>query len=359
MLQIVRYSPFWVTMALVCGCSSEQSPELIFEDVTVVSETPYDVHVGETQKIELATIGCTDFTVKNDKLLVTTSNKEGLVDVYNWPEMEFKGSFIQIGNGPLEVYNQLFTNDFSYYTQDDDLHVNFYDGYTSAIDWNVDESVRNQKISMVKSKINLPVEDGGVISYSYLGGNDCLYRHISDDATSQIRVLSLAGGESSNEYIDHLNSVSIPKIKDSFLFNIMSTYTRVNKERNLVVEVPLFMNHINIYGIRGKSFAKSIRIGEKVESVKKLFNEGATGMQLVFYDARAYDDFFGVVYKDKYDLKALPVIYFFNWDGDPLCSVKMDRNINFFDIDFVHEKLLVFDSTTESLFACDFRLPNN
>lgn len=350
LVHILSVSVFW-------GCASNATDEMMFEDVSVVTEAPVEISIAGMQKVDLTAVGGTDFAIKDEYLLLTTSDANGLIAIYSFPDMEFIGSFVKKGNGPNECHNQLFTNDFSFYHKDGELHINFVDDNSMLFDFNVDESAANQVTFLTRTGAKLPAQS--CISYSFLGEADYMYKYISDDGAAQIRVLSESGVESSNEYMDTLNAASIPVKGDGFLFNILSTYTRVNPEKNLVLEVPLMMNHINIYGIRGNCFSRTIRIGQNVESIEKLWREGMAGMKLVFLDARVYDDYIGVVFKDKYaEGDSFPIIYFFDWQGVPLCSVRMDRNITAFDLDQDGHRLFVFDSATESLYCGNFNLEN-
>lgn len=140
--------------------------------------------------------------------------------------------------------------------------------------------------------------------------------------------------------------------------NILSTITKFNPDRNIVIEMPVILNYINMYSLDG-TFTRTLCIGDKVDDIEDIQDKKLWERIYTFNDIATFPDFWGVVYINEdaktYQTgrKKLPCIYLFDWEGKPLAELKLKHFITTFDIDLRNRTLYTFDLEDEVLHKYD------
>ena len=155
--------------------------------------------------------------------------------------------------------------------------------------------------------------------------------------------------------VECLNSAYLLPSSD---FNLLSADMGYSRDNNRIIEVPIALNYINIYSPDGAS-RKTICIGKKIYTLKWLQGLERAEVPYTFSQLQIYDDFFAVMYLGEtewsYQLgrTEIPHIYCFDYEGNPLADILVDRQVTGFDFDFAGRGLYVNDLITESFWRYD------
>lgn len=160
---------------------------------------------------------------------------------------------------------------------------------------------------------------------------------------------------------ESMNKLSETILSEGSDINTLGMFLTTNPKGDIVVEVPLYLNYINVYSLYDTSLAKTICIGEdlvEVQSIEKLkFNEKDS----YFKGVTAFDEFFGVSYiKARLEQfnndEIIPTeIMFFDWKGKTLKSIVVNEKYNFFTMDKKREKLYTVNYGTEEVREYDVK----
>jgi hypothetical protein len=176
---------------------------------------------------------------------------------------------------------------------------------------------------------------------------------IGENVTGQERVLLKNGIRSIPPVFKKLNRASI--VMPGGDINILGTLTGYNEESGRLVEMPIYLNYINIYTPDG-SFAKTICTGRELDNINDILQLNIAKRIYRHASLCVYDKMFGILKIDEdygtYETqrKKLPSIQIFTMNGEPLVEFKLDRFATSFDIDFNNGFLYTYDQMTEDFF---------
>ena len=186
----------------------------------------------------------------------------------------------------------------------------------------------------------------------YVNDSTFICRNVSADASGQERYLLASGRRETTGAMDKLNSLSIPVKGDGYMFNILSSFSRYNKDRDVVVEASLMLNTIYLYSL-DRQFERTICYGSRVDNINDVFQKGLTGLRETFTRLTIYDDFFAVMYdggkmyEELNFLKSNPEILVFDWNGNPVAKLDLPFPADVFDIDVSSGTLYTLDRERE------------
>ena len=126
----------------------------------------------------------------------------------------------------------------------------------------------------------------------------------------------------------------------------------------MVVEISSTLNHINLYSFDG-SKTRTICVGKKLDNIDELQVLPKWKMPYSYMNLRVYPHFFGALFlgvtKKTFQTKRvhMPKIQLFDWNGNPLAEILLDRQATSFDIDFVNGNLYILDGQTEEFYRYD------
>jgi hypothetical protein len=219
---------------------------------------------------------------------------------------------------------------------------------------NIDESVKNQKLSMYTLNDSLPKS---ISNFVMIDSSYYFCKEISGTDRQQIRYLSEAGEKVIPPHLEKLNMASVSEGED---FNILATITKVNTERNLVVEMAASMNFINLYSLDG-SFGKTICIGNKLDNIAKIEAKPRIDRKFTFGGISLYPQFWSVLYLNvghlAYEMQTAEssAIMFFDYEGEPLAELKFNTFVTSFDIDFASGTLYTLNHQADAFNKYDIR----
>lgn len=346
-------------IVVIIGCEStvgaKETSFMVTENIQRAQGFPHTFQLKDGIDAEIADIGIKNMRVFDSIMVLTTNRKEDFLTFYALPDNKELGSFLNIGKGPFEFLYQPVLEETSFVKKNNDWVAFLYDFQNGKIlTLNVNQSLKKGEadISVFADSIS-PFQFNMVM----IDSTTFLHKELANGNTQQIRSFIKDNKKTTLPVLDRLNKATIKQGED---FNLLSTIAKYSEKRQRVVEISVSLNYLNIYAFDG-SFEKTIYLGEKLDDLLEVQRKRRWNRKYSFTDVRLFDDFFGVVFineKEKtFDLnrRKYPVIYLFDWDGNPLAELKLNQFITSFDIDFYHEALYTFDYKTEELRKYDIK----
>jgi hypothetical protein len=339
-----------------CGGGGQSADNTMsMEDVRYVNKFPQTFTLDHPIEVETDIIGILDFFVYDSLLVLSTTDREGLWSFLSLPDLRFMGKFLTIGEGPYEFFQSPWVDKMKFFTEEGTRYAGIYNFFKGELyKMNIDESIKNQKLSMYTLNDSLPKSISNFVMI------DSVYyfcKEISGTDRQQIRYLSVAGAKVIPPHLEKLNRASVSEGED---FNILATITKVNNERNLVVEMAASMNFINLYSLDG-SFGKTICIGKKLDNIAKIEAKPEWERIQTFGNLSLYPQFWGVIYMNVDRLAYVEQraesssIMFFDYEGEPLAELKFNTFITSFDIDFASGTLYTINHQADAFCKYDIR----
>jgi hypothetical protein len=329
---------------------------MILDKVEYVDRFPQIFTLQNGQETNIDLIGIQGFAIYDSLIILTTSNKNGFWSFISLPAYNYYGDFLTIGQGPLEFLFPLFAEKAIFYKENNQLYVSMYDMQKGEIfKMNIDESIKTKKLHLFKeASINpfLPtfarIDSTKFFCKEIYSNNVVIQqpRYVLDNNTKIIPAI-----------LQKLNQSSVRASGD---LNILTTITKFSNKHNLIIEAPVYLNYINMYSLDG-SFGKTICVGNRLDDIDEIQNKGEWERIQTHEDLRIFFNFWGVLLIDE-DRKTyqtgrrkLPSILLFDWQGEPLAELKLNRFITSFDIDFVHGHLYTLDIHSDEFYKYDIK----
>ncbi|MDH6313630.1 hypothetical protein M2137_002420 [Parabacteroides sp. PFB2-10] len=342
-------------LTLLGGCGGTSSNYMAFDEVVYVEQFPHTFSLSNETEFELSIIGNKDFIIYDTLLIVTTSQQTGFWAFYSLPDHRELGEFNRRGNGPNEFAEIPFVSQATLFKEGNTLFAGMRDFPTGKVyKMNINESLKENRLNISLLNDSLPLN---LFNFILLNDSTFFCREISYDRTQQIRYLLKNREKIIPPSFEKLNQVHIEAGED---FNLLSTGALRNVAGDRIVEIPIRLNHINLYSIDG-SFYKTICVEKEIDNINKIQYRFEWDRKCTYADIRVYKDFFGALYINEnmgtrqIKRKKLPCIQLFNWEGDPIAEFKLNRHITSFDIDFVHGHLYTFDLETDEFCKYDIQ----
>lgn len=340
------------------SCTKNYSNEpvyMAFEEVSYINEFPKEIHLKNKEVTGVETIGLTTFAIFDTLLILNTSNKSGLWSFYSLPNHQFLGSFIKRGDGPTELAQGPSLGSKKNIIQENStLKAYLYDfqngGYLA---FNITQSLISNEENISRSNIITPPF---LSEFILLDSTTFYIKEIENMDTQQGRYILKNNKKINHPILDKLNKSQINQGED---FNILASITKINYSNNRLVEMPTGLNYINIFSL-DNNFYKTICIGNYLLDINQIQEEERQDRKYMFSDIRAFENFFGVVFINEgaknfqTNRTNTPIIFFFNWDGEPLAKVILEEHLTSFDIDIINKKIYTFDNQTDQFYVYDF-----
>lgn len=341
---------------IVFSCGRNATTEdmyMITDSISFIDEFPIEAQLGEATEAYTDVIGIKSFCILDTVLAFTLKGEEGVVSFYSTSGLNL-GNFISIGDGPNDLLESPnFNTNADLFQQGINKYVLFHDTQKGRLlMMDVDNSITKKNLFIDEIMSGLSTS---LFTIKNLGDSSYLYKELNDDGTRQIRYIFRGNKKKELNVIDKLNQANVPEGED---FNILSTLTKVHDGK--VVEVPIGLNYINLYSIED-SFAITICIDKELSNINEIIKQNKAKRLYTFANVQVYDSFWGVVYigeeERSYQLerKKKPIILFFDWQGNPLAKIKLNRQITSFDIDFKNGELYTLDVHTDEFLKYDIK----
>lgn len=338
------------------SCSKRDSSDyMAFDDVRFINKFPKTFPLRGEIKANIDVIGIKDFCFFDSLIFISTNNNDSLWTLASLTDYHTIGAMFKKGIGPSEFIS---SPDVDFNTQilqeKDQLYAYIYDSKRGKLlKVNITESINRNNLILSKLNDSLPVS---LFNFVYINDSTYFCKEAGSNNTQQLRYIN---GHNNKKIIPdcigELNKASIKKGED---INILSTLTKFNQKKKLVIEMPIGLNYINIYSL-DKSFSRTICIGKKLYSIKQIQEKERWDRIYTFGDLRIYKNFWAVLYINESEKvfqtkrEKNPFILIFDWDGNPMAKFELNQFATSFDIDFKNGYLYIFDTQTETFFKYD------
>jgi len=334
---------------------------MTLDSIEYVTNFPHSYKLENSNDVNIENIGvmgCDNFNIVDSLVIFSTNDGDGFWSFVSLPDNNFINKFLKRGQGPDEfLFSPSVQTATNFFKDNGKQYAAIYDSQKGKVyKMNIDESVKSKKlaISIMKDSVSL-----FLMNFVMIDSNRFLYKALSATHTQQLRYIMKNNIRESCPNFEKLNKATVNITSGpAYYFNIISTLTKYNKERNLIVEMPVMLNYLNLYSIDG-SFGKTICIGNKLSNIEEIQIQKYPDLVETFFDLRIYKDFWGVVFVDENELtlqtkrEKLPSLFLFNWQGEPLAELKLNRQLTSFDIDFNSGILYGLDNITDTFFKYD------
>ena len=350
-------------VCLICGVSCMTSPTLknasggsnnmAFDSVRFVHEFPIHYQVSEGTEANTGLIGLRDFTIHDSLMIVMTTNPDGYWAFLSMPDFKILGRFLRKGNGPNEFLMPPYVSHATIYKEHDRLYMIILNQIKRCLlRMDIDSSIDAKKLTIEPLNDSLP---RSLFGFAYINDTTYFCRTITNDETQQIRFFLENNKKRIPAYLERLNNARVRRGAD---FNYLSSIIKYNLKEQMVVETSSTLNHINLYSFDG-SKTRTICVGKKLDNIDELQALPNWKMPYSYMNLRVYPHFFGALFlgetKKTFQTKRvhMPKIQLFDWNGDPLAEILLDRQATSFDIDFVNGNLYILDGQTEEFYRYD------
>jgi hypothetical protein len=343
---------------VIAGCSKSEisSDYMVLDDIQYVTEFPLSFMLDQAIEIDLESmniIGMRDFCIYDSLLILSVADKDGAWSFLSLPDYHFWGKFLSHGQGPNEFIFNPELDKVAFFEEKGVHFACIYDSQTGKLyKMNIDESIRNNRLSMSVCKKLSP----SLFNFCVIDSLTFFCKEIVNPQ-QQTRYIWNNGEKIIPPGLEKLNLASIQQGKD---INILSTITLCTLLKSRIVEASVNLNYINLYSLDG-SFGKTICTGNQLDNIDKIQNIDRWDRIYTFGGLRLFPQFWGVLYinesmKDfQVEQKTLPAILLFDWNGNPLAELKLNRFITSFDIDIFNGYLYTFDHRTDEFCKYDIR----
>lgn len=350
---------FFVLISLFfvnCESSSLSSNYMAFDNVEYVDKFPVTYTLRTATRLDLDVIGVRDFAIYDSLMIIATTNKDGFWSFWSLPNYKSLGCFLLEGNGPDEFLMSPWVNRASLYEEAGSLYAVVYNDTRRCLQRiNISETLKNNKLDIETVRDSL---SGALFSCVYIDDETCLCREITNDQTQQIRYFFKSNKKEIPTHFEKLNHARVRR--GSGDYNLLSSITKCNVKKKMIVEMPIGLNHINLYSFDG-TLACTICVGKKVDNLDNLQSIDRWKRLYTYANLRIYPDFFGVLYLGEteksfqVEREKLPRIQLFDWTGVPLAELQLTHQATSFDFDFNNGCLYTVDYITEEIYKYEIK----
>ena len=316
-------------LSILCiGCSTDNA--MIFKDKTIYSP----------DSVETGIQGILNFSIEDSIMILHTADNDAAWKIISLDDMSMQTGLLRKGNGPDELISIPSVSSSESLTINGELHYYINDiNKRQLLDLNLSRSITEGRLHMETIRKDLPYG-----SFNTILINDSTYfiRALSNDQTKLERKLLENNVPTVPEELVQINSAHV---KAGTWYGPLCTGLYYNRQINLLVESPVYLNNINIYTPDG-SFRKSLCFGEKPVDV----------MDIVRYD-RPEGFFHTKLYENCFAAARLldghTHIYIIDYEGNPVSEIELDLPSTGFDFDIAGQRLYAYDGNTESFWRYD------
>lgn len=338
-----------------CNTSFKQSSTyMVFDKIEYIDFFPKSFFLQNSVEQRIDAIGVKNFCIHDSTILMSTVNPDNLWVFASLPDCNILGSALKRGQGPTElIENPSVHSNTKIFNENGQLMAYIYEFKKGRfIKLNISESLRTNKTEVAILNNSLPKS-----LFNFLVINDSTFfcKEVNNSHTRQIRYIYDTNNRVNLPIFEKLNNIEIKNGED---INMLSTMTKYNSEKKIIIEMPIGLNYINMYSL-DNSYAKTICIGKNLLSIEQVQTTHNWNRIYTFADLRLFGNYWGVLHMNETEKdyqtkrKGFPSILFFDWSGYPLAELKLSQLATSFDIDVNTGTLYTFDLDTELFFKYD------
>ena len=317
------------------SCISQKVDGMAFNDVVYIVEGYPSSILEGGEEILHDVEGKVGVKVIDSLMFLSTLNKEKAYKVVLLPQNKAVGEFFSQGHGKNEfVQMPCLYRSTSFYYKDKDICATVYDfGAGKLYDVNFTRSICQQSLCMKPCKY---------LFMRNLGSCLLLDGKYKDDARFFIQDVSpindghypicICFSGKTDYSIGPLSILNSYKMESRDKTSHVSSLYSLNRKRKMIVQMPLYLNYLNIIDLNG-DLSKTICCDDEMVDAKKS-NNYKSGINY-FTCVNTYDSFFVIRCSKEYRNSFL----FFSYNGELLYELYCDDGSQVFDIDNANGKL--------------------
>lgn len=347
-----------LSVFLLAGCNNgKYSPKeyMVFDEIEYVDGFPDVYKLSGKPMADIGLMGVRDFRIVDSMLVFSLRGNDSLWSFYSLPEYRLLGRCFTKGSGPdefVDLPETAFKTDF--FREGADWFACIYEFPTGRLKKaNISSLLRGEGDAVTSLCDTFPPS---LFNFITIDDSTFFCKEMDYSRTRQLRYLQTASGRIVPSSMRRLNEASVDNPED---FNILSTITKMHHPTRTVVEMPIGLNSINMYSLSADSLAKTICVGTEPDNVEAVEAQDRWKRLYTFADVRLFDRFWGVLSLQE-DMKTYqvgrtkyPSVLLFDWEGHPLCEVKLDHFATSFDVDVRNCTLYTFDVQTDEMYVYD------
>lgn len=341
-----------VLLCAACSCATKSEDVVVFDNIQYITEFPNKSTLPEGELLDLGLISPNSLVIQDSILIVSTRNVIGMLSFFNLNNnYENLGSYLALGRAGNEFLSFPRISDQLVYSDGKSIFILLLDsmkGKGMKID--VTQTIANK--TLVYTPLDVELSKAMKYKIRYISEDCILANEFSDDKRKLTRYYIKDNQQTTTKSMEQLDEVVLREGAD---INALGMFLSSNPNGNIAVEVPLFLNYINLYSVFDLSLAKTICIGKELVGVNSVsFNEFEDKVSY-FKGITPFDSFFGVSYvnvtQSEFDAKDdLPMdIMLFDWSGNPMNLLTGAMKYNFFTIDEQMANLYTINYDTEEI----------
>ena len=346
-------------MILLSACTSPtigpSEDYMIFDDVRYVKDFPIDITLSDAQDTGFDIIGLTSFQIIDSVLFASCNTKDGFWQFYSLEDGKLLGKMLNIGQGPNEFLMPIYdSNQYSIQKENDKLYAYIFSrGSVYRLD--ITETIVNEKLSMILLSQDL---SKSILAFNTLNSNTFLCKEPIENRTKLNRYVQHNGEITIPEPLEKLNRAKISETDNLINMNILATSLR--RQKDYVLETPIYLNYFNLYSLDGK-LSLTICTDDKLQSISSILEKPNEERLYTFPGCKIFDKFFSVVsYKHTWqewmnNIERKSQLQFFDWNGKPLANIDLNRFVSAFDIDFTNGYLYVLTQREDEFVKYDIK----
>ena len=303
------------------------------DNVVYVKTFPEEYSLTGAEEVDAGVLGVLSVKIM-DSLLVVGTSGDPAWKVFSLDDLSEVTSLIRKGNGPGEFLSVPWLSQVEFYEEDGNTYCYLSDMNKSEMyRMNFSESLKTGQAEIETIGTGFPYPSFGLV---YVGDSTYYGRAFGDNSTKINRVFMKGDETSVPSWLEEINSAHVDPGVD---FNLLSAGLSYKRDRNLVIETPVYLENINLYTLDG-SFRTSVNIGRRLSDIDDM-------QELSIHDRT--DTFSGACLENYYGKYGEPHIFCFDYEGNPLADIRLDEHCTGFDFDFDGGVLYAVDYERDKL----------
>ena len=341
-------------LIFISGCGEKKvhsGKTLLLDETEFVTDFPNKLAPAPSFESKFDMTGALDLLVTDSCLYISGQYPNGYIRALDKKTGSERARFLMKGNAPNEVHDIVFFSTSTIVRDkggDVSMWINDEMGHLKKID--LTRSTQEQR-TIVSDTVSIPAM---AMATAKVGEKGVFYTTINANRTSLERHILDGQVELDIPALRKLNAGSVNTAHDGYIFNLLSTHVSYSWYAQRIIEASVFMNTIHLYSLDG-TFEKTVCLGAYPSDIEQMEAQGVAGMAKKTFMLKSYPVFFAVLMTENPGEEAHEnmVLLIFDYDGEPLLKVDLEKPADAFDIDLETFDLYTLSWEDERLYSYD------
>lgn len=322
------------------------------EDYRFIREFPHTYALTGGDWVDFGAIGNLGFRIQDTLLLITSSDNKSFRTICSLPMQRKIGAFLSVGSGPEEFVYRRYVLASTFDTLLHHVNELLYDDLRGQLyRFDITETLATHHLNIELVQDSLPQ---GCTEFFPIGRDFYYCRCTEDRPTSSYRFFLCEGKKYTTSDLEIAN---MPRIQDVYNLrqhiSLLSSPSAISTNRDWIIESPYYFGLINLYPTDSIRRGKTLILADKMYTFEELESVPLSDRMRYIQNIVSYPRFFAVLWVNETtsDYRRIEgknySILFFDWNGNPLAQLQLDRRVISFDIDFRTSELYVLDKSDE------------